>query len=252
VTPLSGFRARLHSDDVLLAALLSVPDPGVAAIVGRSGFDFVMVDCEHGPFTLSSLRLVVEALEPTPAAIVVRPAANDPALVKQVLELGVDGVQLPTVSSAAEAEAAVSAARFAPEGRRGVGLGRWGGYGANLPGALLEANASTAVIVMIEDAAGVENAAAIAAVEGVDGIVIGPFDLSASLGVPGEPGHPLVQEALGLVVDAAVAAGVAVGTACAPDEAADFTARGMRILNVFVDVLALAAAAEGIVKTVRG
>src|SRR5262249_55686997 len=149
VTPLSGLRARLHSDDVLLAALLSVPDPGVAAIVGRSGFDFVMVDCEHGPFTLSSLRLVVEALEPTPAAIVVRPAANDAALIKQVLELGIDGVQLPTIATAAEAQAAVQGARFAPEGRRGVGLGRWGGYGAKLPGALLEANASTAVIVMI-------------------------------------------------------------------------------------------------------
>jgi 2-keto-3-deoxy-L-rhamnonate aldolase RhmA len=245
----TGFRARLHSDGVLLGALVGIPDPAVAAIVGRSGLDFVLLDAEHGPFTLTELRVCVEALEPTPAATIVRPAANDPALIKQVLELGVDAIQVPSVGSAAEAAAAVRASRFAPEGNRGVGLGRGSRYGGDLERYLREANASTAVIAMIEDRAGVEAAAEIAAVDGLDAIVIGPFDLSAGLGVIGEPGHPTVVEAMDRVVEAT--GGLTVGTACSPEDAPAFVARGMRLLIVFVDVLALAASARGAVETAR-
>ena len=248
---LTGFRARLHSGDLLLGALMSIPDPALAAIMGHAGFDFVVVDGEHGPFTLDSLRACVEALEPTPAAAIVRPAANDPVLIKQVLELGIDGVQPPSIASAAEAAAAVRGARFPPEGKRGIGVGRWSAYGTGLPGRLHEANARTAVIAMIEDADGVENAAGIAAVEGLDGIAIGPFDLSASLGVPGEPGHPRVVEAIGKIADAARAAGVAVGTACAPADAPRLAAQGLRLLTIFVDGLGLAAAAGQAVETAR-
>jgi 2-keto-3-deoxy-L-rhamnonate aldolase RhmA len=251
LTTLTGLRARLHSGDLLVGALLGIPDPAVATILGLSGFDFVLVDAEHGPFTLTSLRACVEALGPTPAATIVRPAGNDPTLIKQMLELGVDGIQVPTVASAEEAAAAVQAARFAPDGHRGVGLGRWSDYGADLPRRLREANASTAVIVMIENTGGADAAAEIAAVEGIDGIAIGPFDLSASLGAIGEARHPLVLETIGRIADAAVAAGVAVGTACAPDETAAFSAQGMQLMTVFVDVLAFGAAASQAVELAR-
>jgi 2-keto-3-deoxy-L-rhamnonate aldolase RhmA len=251
MTELAGFRQRLRSGDLLVGALLSIPDPAVATILGRGGFDFVVVDGEHGPFTLTSLRACVEALEPTPAAIVVRPAWNDPVLIKQTLELGVDAIQVPSVRSASEAAAAVRAARFAPDGNRGIGLGRAGGYGADLPRYLRESNAATAVIVMIEDAAGAADAAEIAAVDGLDGIVIGPQDLSAGLGVIGNPKHPTVVEATARIVEAALAAGVAVGTACPAEEAAGFVAQGMRLMTVFVDVLALAAAARSAVEVAR-
>jgi 2-dehydro-3-deoxyglucarate aldolase/4-hydroxy-2-oxoheptanedioate aldolase len=248
---LTGFRRRLHSGDLLVGALLSIPDPAVATILGRSGFDFVIADAEHGPFDLTSLRACVEALEPTPAATLVRAAANDPVLIKQTLELGIDGIQLPSVSSAAEAEAAVRAARFAPEGARGVGLGRASGYGADLSSFVIEANARTAVLVMIETGAGVENAAEIAAVPGLDGIVIGQFDLSADLGAIGDTAAPAVVEAVGLVVERALAAGVEVGTACSAAEAPALAARGLRVLTVFADVLALAAAARNSVELAR-
>ncbi len=248
---LTGFRRRINSGELLVGAMLSIPDPAAASILGRSGFDFVVADAEHGPFTLTSLRACIEALEPTPAATIVRPASNDPVLIKQTLELGIDGVQLPTVSSAAEAEAAVRASRFAPEGERGIGLGRGSGYGADLSRYLRESNARTAVLVMIEDATGVANAREIAAVPGVDGIVIGPFDLSASLGVVGEPQHPSVVEAIDRIVDASLAAGCNVGTACSPDQAAALAARGMRILTIFFDVLDLAAAARRSVAVAR-
>src|SRR3954452_8522760 len=93
----SGFRLRLRRGERLFGALLSLPDPAVAGILGRCGFDFVVADAEHGAFTLESLRACVEAVEASPAATIVRVAANDPVLIKQALDLGIDAVQVPTV-----------------------------------------------------------------------------------------------------------------------------------------------------------
>jgi 2-keto-3-deoxy-L-rhamnonate aldolase RhmA len=238
-----GFRRRLRAGELTLGALVAIPDPAVASILGRSGYDFVVLDAEHGPFTLDSLRRCVEALDATAAAAIVRVAANDPTLIKQALDLGIDAVQVPTVSSGAEAEALVRASRYPPEGRRGMGFGRASGYGVDLARSVQEANAATAVIAMIEDVEGVEEAAAIAA-SGVDAIVVGPFDLSGSLGVPGEAAHPSVAAATARVVAAARAAGIAVGTVCAPAEVAARVAEGMTLLTMFADSLGLAAAAQ--------
>lgn len=239
----TGFRHRLNDGVLTIGAFTAIPDPALGTILGRSGFDFVVIDAEHGPFTLTSLRACVEAIEATPAASVIRVAANDPVLIKQALDLGIDAVQVPTVSTGAAAEAAVRASRYAPAGRRGMGFGRASRYGLEIERAIREADASTAVIAMIEDAEGVENAAAIAA-SGVDAIFVGPFDLSASLGVPGETAHPTVVAGLERVVAAATEAGVAVGTVCAPEEAAALAAAGMRLLTTFIDSLGLAAAAQ--------
>jgi 2-keto-3-deoxy-L-rhamnonate aldolase RhmA len=249
---LSGFRLRLNGEEVLVGALLTFPDSGVAAVLGRSGFDFIVLDGEHGPFTLASLRACLDALDPCPAAAVARVAANDPVQIKQVLDLGFDGVIVPGVSNAEEAAAAVRSSRLAPGGERGLGLGRAAGHGADLGRYLQESDAKTGVILMIEDREGVENAPAIAAVEGVDALFVGPLDLSASLGVPGELTHPRVGDARDRVAAAAHAAGVAVGTACAPSEAAGHAAGGLRLLAVFVDGLGLASAAAESVRIARG
>src|SRR5918997_6207556 len=104
---LAGLRRRLREPQPLAGAILSLPEPGLATILGGSGFDYVVVDAEHGPFSLATLRAVLEALANTSAHAIVRVAANDPTLIKQTLELGVDGIQVPSVGSAAEAAAAV-------------------------------------------------------------------------------------------------------------------------------------------------
>jgi 2-keto-3-deoxy-L-rhamnonate aldolase RhmA len=246
----TGFRQRVRNGELLIGALVSIPDAAVATILGRSGFDFVVIDAEHGAFTLTSLRACVEALEATPAATIVRVAANDPVLIKQALDLGLDAVQVPTVSTAAEAQSAVRSSRYPPAGERGVGLGRASGYGVDIVRYLAEADAATAVILMIENREGVENAAAIAGA-GPDAIVVGPFDLSASLGVPGEITHPLVTEAIDRVAAAATAAGVAVGTVCAPTDVAARNAAGIRVLTTCVDSLALATSAQENLRTAR-
>jgi 4-hydroxy-2-oxoheptanedioate aldolase len=248
---LAGLRARLRAPEPLAGAILSLPDPGVATILGTAGFDYVVVDAEHGPFTLTTLRAVAEALAATPAHTIVRVAANDPTIIKQTLELGVDGIQVPGVGSAAQAAAAVRAVRYAPEGERGIGVGRSTRYGLDLPGYLHEANARTAALVMIEDAAGVEHIAEIAATPGLDAIIVGPLDLSAGLGVIGDTQHPKVRDAIARIVEAGRAAGVPVGLGGPPDQLAALAEQGSHVTLVFFDALDFGALARGAAQAAR-
>lgn len=248
---LSGFRARLRGGPLLLGAFVGMPDPAAALVVGRSGFDFVELDAEHGAFTAGSLRECLEALRGTPAAALVRVAANEPMLIAQALDLGADGVQVPHVSTGAQAETAVRAGRFPPAGDRGLGVGRAAAYGLELAELIEGGDARSALILMIEDREGVENAEAIVAA-GADAIFVGPVDLSASLGVPGQPTHPSVVEATERVVAAARAAGVPTGTLCAPDAVPALAALGMSFFATFVDTIGLAAAAVENVRAGRG
>jgi 4-hydroxy-2-oxoheptanedioate aldolase len=239
--PLAGLRKVLGSPGPVYSAILTIPDPGVAAILGWSGFDYVVIDAEHAPFTLDSMRACADALASSPAACVIRVAANDSSHLKQALDLGVDGVQVPSVRDAGAAAAAVSASRYSPEGMRGVGMGHATRYGSNLADYLGKANARVAVLAMIEDRAGVENAAKIARVEGLDGVVIGPFDLSADLGLLGEIDHPNVQAALDHVIEACVAAGTKVGTI---GDVTSLARRGVTLFTCFADGSALGASAR--------
>jgi 2-keto-3-deoxy-L-rhamnonate aldolase RhmA len=239
--PLTGLRELLANPGPVYNAILTIPDPGVAAILGWSGFHYIVIDAEHAPFTLESMRSCVDALAASPAAAVVRIAANDPTLIKQALDLGVDGVQVPSVRDADGAAAAVSASRYSPAGTRGVGLGHASRYGSNIEEYLSQANTKVAVLAMIEDRAGVENAASIAAVEGLDGVVIGPFDLSADLGVMGQIDHPSVQAAFDHVIASCLAAGVKVGTL---GEVSTLARRGVTLFTCFVDGTGLGASAR--------
>jgi 2-keto-3-deoxy-L-rhamnonate aldolase RhmA len=248
---LAGLRRRLREPEPLAGALLSLPEPGLATILGASGFDYVVVDAEHGPFTVTTLRAVLEALAATPAYAIVRVSANDATVIKTTLELGVDGIQVPGVSSADEAAAAVGASRYAPEGERGIGVGRSTRYGLDLPDYLHEANARTAVLAMIEDAAGVAHVEEIAATPGLDAMIVGPLDLSASLGVIGEPGHPTVTEAIARIVAAGRAARVPVGLSGPAADMARLADEGSHVTLVFFDALDIAAAARNAVDAAR-
>ena len=238
---LAGLRKVLHTPGPVYSAILTIPDPGVAAILGWSGFDYVVIDAEHAPFTLESMRSCVDAIAASPAASVIRVAANDPVHIKQAVDLGVDGVQVPSVRDGDAAAAAVSGARYSPAGTRGVGLGHAARYGANVEEYLATANARVAVLAMIEDRAGVESAAQIAAVEGLDGVIIGPFDLSADLGLLGQLDHPTVQAAFDHVIECCVASGTKVGSL---GEVAALARRGVTLFTCFIDGSALGASAS--------
>jgi 2-dehydro-3-deoxyglucarate aldolase/4-hydroxy-2-oxoheptanedioate aldolase len=237
-----GLRGRLRAPGPVYLAQMLMPEPAVATILGNAGFDFVMVDVEHGPFTLTSLRACVEAFHGTGTPVVVRTASCGEVEIKQVLDLGVDGVMGPRVESAAEAETLVRAARYPPEGRRGVSRAtRAARYGVDGVSYVETANARIAVVAIIESGAGVANVEEIVAVPGLDGIMVGGDDLSADLGLFGRSDDVRLRDAVATVVRATLAAGLRIG---AGYEAQSERERDQLLVHCFLDAIGLDQAAR--------
>ena len=170
--------------------------PTVAELLGGSGYDFLVLDCEHSPNDLNSILAQLQALPGTPTAAVVRPPVNDPVIFKRMLDIGVRNLLVPMVQSAEEARAAVSAMRYPPHGIRGVaGSTRATNYG-RASDYFARIQEEQCLIVQVETRQAVDRIEEIAAVDGVDGIFIGPGDLSADMGLLGQPAHPDVRAAV--------------------------------------------------------
>ncbi|MBN9178635.1 MAG: HpcH/HpaI aldolase/citrate lyase family protein [Microbacterium sp.] len=222
--------------------------PLVAEIMAGSGLDWLLVDMEHGPNTLDTVLAQLQAIGGSPAVPVVRVPVGDVVTIKQVLDLGAQNVLVPMVSSAAEAEAIVAAVRYPPRGRRGVGSAlarsaRWN----RVDDYLTNADAYVSVFVQIETAAGVDAAAEIAAVDGVDGVFVGPSDLAASLGLIGQQTHPDVTAGVLRAFKAVRAAGKPVGVnAFDPAVAQSYLDAGASFVLVGADVALLARGSEAL------
>ncbi|MEG3615242.1 aldolase/citrate lyase family protein [Isoptericola haloaureus] len=241
------FRAALETTDRPLSGMwVCSGSPLVAEICAGGGLDWLLIDMEHAPNGLESVLTQLQAVAAYPVTPVVRVPANDPVTLKQVLDLGAQNVLVPMVSSAAEARAAVAAVRYPPGGRRGIGSalarsGRWN----RVDGYLADGDDHVALFVQVEDVAAVEAAAEIAAVEGVDGVFVGPSDLSASMGLIGQQTHPAVKENVLRTFDAVRGAGKAVGVnAFDPDVADEYLAAGATFVLVGADVALLARGSE--------
>ncbi|MCA5894004.1 2-dehydro-3-deoxyglucarate aldolase [Isoptericola sp. NEAU-Y5] len=222
--------------------------PLVAEVCAGGGLDWLLVDMEHGPNGLGSVVAQLQAVAAYPVTPVVRVPANDAVTIKQVLDLGAQNLLVPMVSSAAEARAAVEAVRYPPRGRRGVGSAlarsaRWN----RVDDYLIEADRYVSLFVQVETTAGVEAAAEIAAVDGVDGVFVGPSDLAASMGVLGQQTHPDVVAAVLRAFDAVRGAGVPVGVnAFDPAVAASYLDAGASFVLVGADVALLARGSEAL------
>lgn len=240
-----SLHARLHRGDTLIGTLLSFPSADVAELLAGSGFDWLFVDGEHGPFDTRALVDVVRASGGTPC--LVRTPVGDDAAIARALDIGAAGVIVPQVHDAAQAEHVASVAHYPPAGRRGVGVTRSGGYGRQIPAPPGAGGDAVTVVVQAESAAAVADIAAIARVVGIDAVLVGPNDLAASLGYPGQPGHPAVQQAIGQVVDGCQAAGRAVGIFGATAAAVQpWMARGVTLVVAGVDALLLGQAARAL------
>jgi len=194
-------------EGVVLATFMLVPRIEVAEMLALAGFDAAIVDLEHGPITRAVLPELAAALQGAGLYAIARTADDDPAEIAAVLDAGVDGVIVPHVSSAVEAEAVSQAAKYPPDGVRSLNpYVRGTRYGAD--GDLQAVNRRTAIFVMLESSHGLRQLDEISAVPGVDAIFIGPVDLSASLGFPGQPEHPVVISAVREIFDRLSAAGV--------------------------------------------
>ena len=194
--PRNRFKAALAEGRPQLGLWVSRIDGLAAEVVAGAGFDWLLLDTEHSPGHEASVLAQLQALAPYPLTPVVRPVTNDTALIKRFLDLGVQTLLIPYVQSAAEAEAAVAAMRYPTRGVRGIStLTRATGFG-RVADYLGGAEAELCLLVQIETRAGLDAIEAIAAVDGVHGLFIGPSDLSASLGHLGDPGHPEVVAAV--------------------------------------------------------
>jgi len=224
------------SGGLALGVSVTVPDPFVTEVVGAAGFDFVLIDAEHSPIAIDQLQMMLIALRSSESTVLVRPAANDPALIKQILDLGAEGLVVPEVDDAASCAAAVAAARYPPLGRRGFGPRRAARLEGGRPAYLARADEEVAVLVMIESAAAVASIDAILKTPGLDGIMVGPADLAATMGHLGDTSHTDVNAAIVSVRDACQRHPVPFGIFAATEQAArEWCAAGARFMTVGAD-----------------
>ncbi|MEO6300643.1 MAG: aldolase/citrate lyase family protein [Paracoccaceae bacterium] len=194
--PRNAFKAALIAGRPQIGIWCSIPEVGNAEALACCGFDWILIDCEHTPVPMTTVQAMLMAVAPYPTQAIVRPGWNDPVEIKRILDLGALSILVPYVQNADEAARAVAAVRYAPEGMRGVaGLTRASRYGM-VANYTAQANAEICLLVQVESADALAQIEAIAAVEGVDGIFIGPADLAASMGFPGQPSHPFVKAAI--------------------------------------------------------
>jgi 4-hydroxy-2-oxoheptanedioate aldolase len=244
--------ARLARRERLLGTFSLICATEVVELIALAGFDLVIVDMEHGPHELGQVRDAIVAAAGRGLATVVRVRHLEPALIGAVLDLGASGVLVPQITSAADAERAVRAARFAPDGERGANPWvRASGYGSR-KNWFADANREVAVLVMVEGATALADLPGILAVPGLTGIFLGPVDLSHALGVPGELDHPTVVSALERAVEQAEASGVAVGVFSAEVGAvARWWSRGVRLVATGVDTGLIGGAFADAVRIAR-
>ncbi|MBS9762071.1 4-hydroxy-2-oxoheptanedioate aldolase [Pseudomonas mosselii] len=217
--PINTFKQRLRTGQAQIGLWLGLADPYCAELAANAGFDWLLLDGEHAPNDLRGLLGQLQAVAPYPAQPIVRPVIGDTALIKQLLDIGAQTLLVPMVESAEQARQLVRAMRYPPHGVRGVGsalarASRWN----SLPGYLDQADEQMCLLVQVENREGLANLDAICAVEGVDGVFIGPADLSADMGHRGDPGHPEVQAAIDDAIVRIGRAGKAAGILSA-DEA---------------------------------
>lgn len=244
--PPNPFKAGLRAGQPQIGLWLSMADPYLAEVSATAGFDWLLIDGEHAPNDLRGTLASLQAIAPYRSQPVVRAVAGEVPLIKQLLDIGAQNLLVPMVDAAEQARAIVRATRYPPLGIRGVGsaVGRASRWSARKD-YLDQADAEICLLVQAETVTALQNLDAICAVDGVDGVFIGPADLAASMGHRGKPGHPDVQAAIEQAMKTIVASGKAAGTLTSdPALARRYLALGCTFVATGVDILLYANAAR--------
>jgi 4-hydroxy-2-oxoheptanedioate aldolase len=246
-------KAKLKSGETVFGCFVRYPDAGLVEVLGYQPWDFIVFDGEHGTLEPRDCENMVRAAELRGVTPIVRVTTNLPPTILRFMDSGAQGLHVPWVNSAAEAENVVRSVKYYPRGIRGLAGVRAADYGQTMPFAeyVEQANRETLISIHIETAEAVEQLPEIAAIDGIDVIFIGPTDLSQSYGVPGQPQHPSVQagiqQIINVVAKTNVALGVMVGSA---DAARQWRARGARYIAIGFESL-MAPAARMYLQAVR-
>jgi 2-keto-3-deoxy-L-rhamnonate aldolase RhmA len=249
-------KEKMRRGEPSIGSWLSMAHPSIAEILAMAGYDWVVIETEHTAIDVSEVLRLIIAIEQRGSIPLVRLAWNDPIQAKAVLDSGAAGVLVPMVNCKADAELAVQMTKYPPLGFRGVGLARAQGYGENFDEYVKNANADTLLIVQIEHKDAVANIEEILSVPGIDGTFIGPYDLSLSLGIPGQLSHPEVLAAKIKVRDATLAHGLIAGVhfvhpRTAADDCRRAVAEGYRFIALGTDILFLGDSARALQKETR-
>ncbi len=251
----NALKERLRAGEVVHGLLSPNIEPDLAETVGLLGFDLYILDAEHGPAGPPEARAVVRACEGVGLAPLVRPRSHDAQLILQFLDAGMTGIMLPGVRSADDVKRLVEAAKYPPEGLRGLAAMRANGFllGAERQEAwVARANRETILLPQIETMEALASVEEIASVPGLDGFIVGPRDLALAMGFPDGPGHPEIEAAIDRVTAVAKRHGLVVGTvAPTGSRAKDLAARGLTIMLHSVTGL-LKTGAEAYFKAARG
>lgn len=251
--PVNTFKQRLSAEQQI-GLWVGLADPYCAELAANAGFDWLLLDGEHAPNDLRGLLGQLQAVAPYPSQAVIRPPIGDSVVIKQLLDIGAQTLLVPMVESAEQAAELVRAMHYPPKGIRGVGAAlarasRWN----NIATYLAEADEQMCLLVQVESLKGLENLDAIAAVEGVDGVFIGPADLSAAMGHRGNPGHPEVQAAIEGAIARIRAAGKAAGILSADEKLARrYLELGCAFVAVGVDTSLLMRSLKALASNFKG
>ncbi|MCB5363828.1 HpcH/HpaI aldolase/citrate lyase family protein [Pusillimonas sp. CC-YST705] len=251
--PVNAFKQALAGQHTQLGLFLGMGHPVSAEILATCGFDFLLIDAEHGLTDLRGIQAQLQAIAAYPSPCLVRPPNHDASLIKQLLGVGVQTLLMPMVETAEQAQQLVRATRYPPRGIRGVGTGlergaRWNAVSDYFS----QADAQTCLVVQIESRTALDNLDAIAQVEGVDAVFLGPSDLAASLGYLGQPGHPEVKQAIETALQRIRQHGKAAGVFCAdPALAEGYRKSGASFMALGADTALLRSAALQLLSKVR-
>ncbi len=219
----------------------------MSEILAKAGYEWIVADCEHSDIDVELFANLARGMYGRGAIPLARVRENDTLAIRQMLDIGAQGVVVPLVNNAQDAQKAVSAAKYPPLGVRGFCISRMDNYGIDFEEYVQHANDDIAVVVMIESQEAVQNISEILDVEGVDGVLVGPYDLSGSYGIPGQIDHPIMEEAYQKILQVSQGAGKAAGLhAVIPDPAAvkGAIAQGYTFLAVGMDSVFLSRAAR--------
>jgi len=237
---MSRTKNRIHQGQPVLGGWTLTGHPAVAEIMAAEGFDFLVADMEHTPISVEAFYHVALAAKGTDCDVLARLPACDAVLAKQVLDLGAAGIIVPSVNTPAEAAQSVAMAKFPPAGIRGASLCRATGFGSRFSEYFQAHNDAVLVVVMLEHITAVQNADAILATPGLDAVLIGPYDLSASMGLAGQLQHPDVLAAQETILDACRRRRIAAGIHVVPVDAGEVQRRiqqGFRFIACGIDTL---------------
>jgi len=247
----NDLKSSLRGKETLIGSIVTLPSTDVAEMMSLVGWDYLWIDTEHATIDFAQAQRMVQAVGGR-CPCLIRIPDNNEVWIKKALDIGCQGIVVPQVKTAEEAQRVVDGSLYPPEGKRSVGVSRAHDYGMSFQEYVQKANESLVIVLQVEHIEGVNQIEAIARVPGIDAILIGPLDLSGSLGVIGQIEHPQVQEAIGKVKRTCEEAGVSIGIFAAdPVSAKHYVQQGFNLIALNMDIFYLWQAAKASYEEVR-